>query len=159
MLDGLPEPEKLGIFSSLAEKLEVNGWIHGCLPLPGIGSRLSDLLKDRLDTKLFASIRDAEELFYAQRAPLPNREKWQDLAQLEVHDWSQLTLVEPISLTEQWLGPWIKKTPGSWLQTVCNQLGSEECHALQEHLQFDRLPKTWKWSRTWLLYRLQKIRS
>jgi len=159
VLDGLPEQRNLEILSSLAEKLEVNGWIYGCVPLPGVGSRLSDLLKDRLETDFFASLRDAEEQFYAQRAPLPVREQWQNLAQLEIRDWSQVSLVEPIALTEQWLSPWIKKNPGSWLQTICTILSPEACQAIQEQLQLDRLPKTWQWTRTWLLYRLQKIKS
>ena len=156
VLDGLAEQQILKILPALTEKLVGGGWIHGCIPLPGIGSRLSDLLQDRLETTVFARIRDAEEQFYAQRAPLPKREQWQNLTQLEMQDWNQLTLVEPMALNEQWLGPWIKKTPGSWLQTICNQLSPELGHVLQEQLQLERFPKTWKWTRTWLLYRLQK---
>jgi len=156
VLDGIPEQQTQVILPALAEKLANNGWIYGCMPLPGVGSRLSDLLQDQFEPKFFASIREAEEQFYAQKAPLPKRKQWQDLPQFTVQDWSQLTLVEPIALSEQWLVPWIKKQPGSWLQTICNTLEPDQCQAIQEHLQPDRLPKTWKWTRAWLLYRLQK---
>jgi putative ATPase len=156
VLDGILEQGGQLLPALLAEKLAAQGWITGCLPLPGAGSRLSDLLKDRLETPLYAQIQQAEEQFYLERAPLPQRTQLEGLPQLELHQWSQFDSEEHLAPTKQWLAPWLKEQPGSWLFTISQHLNDPEQQTIRAQLTPQRLPATILWKRNWLIYRLRK---
>ena len=148
--------QQLELFQVLREKLVPGGQIYGCLPLPGVGSRLSDLLKDRLQPELVVQLKEAETHFYENRAPLPDQDTWERLEGLQLKEWSRLSLVESVTLGEAWLAPWIQERTGSWWQTISSQLATESAKAIVEQLTPEHLPPSWRWTRTWQIFRLQK---
>jgi putative ATPase len=156
LLDGVLEQQGELLPLILGKKLAAQGWITGCLPLPGTGSRLSDVLKGRVDDKLFARIQEGEELFYTERAPLPQREQLEHLTHLRLVEWTVFPIEEPLSPNAQWLAPWIKDQPGSWFSYISRELYADESRAIRALLQPERLPSPLSWTRNWLIYRLQK---
>ncbi|WP_275889072.1 AAA family ATPase [Desulfobulbus rhabdoformis] len=156
VIDGLANVQELECFNTLTPKLVPGGWIYGCQPLPGVGSRLSDLLQDCLEPGIYAQVKEAEKEFYEKRAPLPDQEAWEKLDKLKLQAWNQLTLVETVGLSEQWLAPWLLNREGSWWQTISAQLAPQDAKTVREHLKADRLPASWGWTRTWQIFRLQK---
>ncbi|MGD9949431.1 MAG: AAA family ATPase [Desulfobulbus sp.] len=156
ILDGVLTQHDEFLPRVLEEKLAPKGWISGCLPLPGAGSRLSETLKDRVEDKLFFQIKEGEELFYTERAPLPQKQQLEDLAHLTLVEWTLFPIKEFLSPNAQWLAPWIKDQPGSWFHYVCRNLHADETNAIRALLQPENLPVSIPWTRNWLIYRLQK---
>ena len=159
VLDGVLEQQETVLPQLLTEKLTPRGWITGCLPLPGAGSRLSMVLQGRLEEALLTKIIKGEERFYAERAPLPHKEQLQALPRLRLVEWTLFPIEEKLAPTPQWLAPWLKEHPGSWWHYVTHELSEKESELLRGLLQPEQLAATIPWSRNWLIYRLQKSKS
>jgi putative ATPase len=156
VLDGVLELQEKLLLRVLEEKLADNGWITGCLPLPGAGSRLSHILQDRVDAQLFTLIQEGEEQFYAERAPLPQKEQLASLPHLKLVEWAVFPIEESLNVTSQWLAPWIKDQPGSWLYYIRQNLNEDAVKKVLSLLQPEMNPSSCQWTRNWLIYRLQK---
>ncbi|ABA88352.1 stalled replication fork rescue ATPase, long form [Syntrophotalea carbinolica DSM 2380] len=156
VLDGVLDQQDELFPQILEEKLAPKGWFTGCLPLPGAGSRLSELLKGRVEDKLLSRIEEGEELFYTERAPYPQKERMENLADLTLVEWTQLPIEESLVPNAQWLAPWFKDLPGSWFNYVSRNLGEDEIRRIRALLQPEKLPSSFPWTRNWLIYRLRK---
>ena len=156
ILDGILEQQDQFLPRVLEEKLAPNGWITGYLPLPGAGSRLSEVLKDRIEDKLFSQIKEGEDLFYAERAPLPQKEQLENLGHLKLVEWTLFSIEESLSPNAQWLAPWIKDQSGSWFHYVSRNQNEADAKIIRALLQPEKLPPSIPWNRIWLIYRLQK---
>ncbi len=157
VLDGGLDLHDGGVPACLADKVVAGGWITVCQPLPGVGSRLSDLLVERIDAAILLRVKEAEQLFYAEKAPVPSEDALDALPHFELHDWNPFSLNESVAVTEAWLSPWLKEQKGSWIDYISRQIDSEERDLVRSTLQPQRLPASWSWKRTWLIYRLRKV--
>ncbi|WP_028580910.1 AAA family ATPase [Desulfogranum japonicum] len=155
VLDGILEQGGELLPEKLQGKLSPNGWISGCLPLPGAGSRMSEVLKDRVEEELFSQIAEAEELFYAERAPLPKREELASLDKLELVEWTLFSAKESLSPDMQRLSAWLKDQPGSWFHYLSQNLSKDAASTIRGLLKPEKLPSSIPWTRVWLIYRFR----
>lgn len=155
VIDGGME-QVAGSLTTLTDKLVTGGWLTFFQPLPGVGSRLSDLLEGCMEDCLLLKIKEGEKLFYTERAFLPREEEYRDLPHLELIGWDHFTLDDTVTPSDQWLAPWLKEQSGSWFDYVCRQLDASEQNLVREQLRQERLPVSLNWKRTWLICRLRK---
>ena len=156
VLDGILKLGEGLLPQKLQEKLAPNGWITGCLPLPGAGSRISEILKERMEVELYSQVVEAEELFYAKRAPQPRREELEKIPDLELMEWTLFRAKESLSPTSQWLSAWLKDQSGSWFHYVSRNLSQGDAAVVRSLLQQEKLPSSIPWTRVWLIYRLHR---
>lgn len=140
----------------LEQRLSPGGFIAGVLPLPGSGSRPSDLLKTSLDGKIFRKLAEGEERFYQEKVQLPDKDQYFNLENLKIMNWEILPMSERLSPSKQWLAPLLQEKHGSWLYYATEELDEEARNRVRELLQPDLLPQSVAWQRHWLIYRLQK---
>ncbi len=156
IVDGALE-QVITSIETLGERIITGGTLTLCQPLPGVGSRLSDLLAERLEDSLYAQVKAGEQRFYTEKVVLPKPEDVAALNHFEVVEWDHFVTAESIAITEAWLAPWLKGSEGSWLFYVGQKLTRADQTIVQAQLKAELLTKKWDWQRAWLLCRLRKV--
>lgn len=143
---------------NLKNLLASGGCITGFLPLPGQGSRLSHLILPELDDALQEALIKAEESFYQERSPLPDRDSLESWIspELQVESWEVHSWEEIIRPDNSWLDPWLREQEGSWRNYIARNLSQVEMTLILASLREDRLPRQYNWKRSWLIYQLKE---
>ena len=146
----------LAFLPLLASKIVAGGTVTICQPLPGVGSRLSDLIDGRIDEKLHAKIKAGEQHFYSDKVDLPLQDDLEGSQSFEVSGWDQFVTDEDVAISEAWLNPWLKDQEGGWFDYVKQDLDENEFNCVRSLLKTENLPQNWKWRRAWLICHLHK---
>jgi len=147
----LLEPD---ILTSYIGKLTERGKIYGFCPLPGKGSRLSELLDLPLED--LQTLQETEENFYQTRAPLPSKEKLENLPKGKLIQWTIHSSREELRPDHAWLAPWVSDSPGSWLSHIKTVFNEQQLSRLEQALNKEKLPSPFSWERSWLIYCIEK---
>jgi len=141
----------------LGQRLAPEGIITGFIPLPGKGSRLSDLLAEELSPELLSTLKKSEEAFYRDRSPYPDRALLESQIEglLSIHSWEELTQTEEIRPDNSWLDPWLRDREGSWKNHIEKDLPKAEMGQVLAALRENQLPQRFTWERNWLIYQLK----
>ncbi len=144
------------MIEQLGERMVSGGTLMVCQPLPGVGSRLSELLAGCIDETLHKSVGAGEQLFYSEKVSLPQSDDVSDWSQFELLEWDHFTIGEQITISDAWLRPWLKEQTGSWFSYVSSMMEGDDLTTLQAQLKTEVLPKSVNWERAWLICRLRK---
>lgn len=141
----------------LGQILAPGGCITGFIPLPGKGSRLSDLLESELSPEIMEALKKSEESFYQKRSPYPDRRllESQTAGKLSIYSWEELSQIEEIRPDNSWLDPWLRSQEGSWKKHIEGDLTKTEMGQVLAAMKEDRLPRRFSWERNWLIYKLK----
>ncbi|PID75354.1 MAG: AAA family ATPase [Deltaproteobacteria bacterium] len=156
VVDGSYKRDNELLIDPFASRLAKQGWITGCVPLPGYGSRLSNLLEDRIAKDLFDTVQKAEDAFYRKKVVVPEKRDFEQIKGLFLKDWRQIEIEEQLVPSSHWLKPWLADQNGSWFDFICREISSDAARSLKSTIERELPATSFPWRRKWLLYRLQQ---
>lgn len=132
--------------------LAPQGIITAYQPLPGQGSRFSQILDGKIETSLFHKIKQKEDSFYEEKQKLPRRDFLEDLKDWTILTWQEVKITEVLDAQENWIQAWMNPQEGSWWSIISEDLSELEASQVKAAIQPGRIPR---WERCWLIYQLQ----
>jgi hypothetical protein len=157
VLEGFRFPPTQAFPQNILKALAPGGQLLGFCPLHGQSSRISHLLEGLISDDLYKALNNAEESFFQDRTPLPQKEEFltpelQSMG-LELELWEETQWTEKITVDMNWLQSWTQSSPKSWAVFMEENLESHIWDEIRTNLTPERFPKDISWTRKWLIYK------